>query len=323
MARGDGGSSRHVGNAAAELYRKNEAEFAGKAQKQARIEVGDFVSELAQALRYREVVGQSEGDWLEEPERAYTDGQAFGTEINGAAHKKLQIALVLDASRSMWKNRIMESASAAWQAMDAMLRQAQQELPEGTLTYAPFIFHEYAFKVPRAFMKYVSYVGGVKSGTRKNQYGQFNAPEDARDILFIPSMVPGEAVIEAINDGEIDGSKVNAEWHKKHKLSGHDTNLSPLLRRIQEWEAGNDANAVRLDLVITDGVFENERDVESATNVQAERNGNLSTVLLNFLKPAEWGQYHLPNRCCQYAGTNENLTPQLRTILEEVVARML
>ncbi len=93
-----------------------------------------------------------------------------------------------------------------------------------------------------------------------------------------------------------------------------------MFRAIQQWEqAHGDPNAVRLDLVLTDGVLEEADDVAEATAIQEERNGRLRTVLLNFLPLDQWSDYQLPDRCAQFPVNADNLDSSIRTIVQESI----
>lgn len=274
-------------------------------EQDSNIEVGDFLSDLATAVKFRMKLGQSQGDWIEEPERAFTDGLVFATEIATTADVKLQISLCLDASTSMWMNRLMKSAGPAFLAFDRIIRKAAQDLPQGSISYAPFIFHEKAYKIPASYLN--SYVGRSvnKDGEDRN-----------RDVW--PTYVNREAFQKALDVGELPEGTDRFEM----KMSGTDTLIAPLFRELQTWEQGNDSNSVRIDIVLTDGVLENAADVAEATKIQEDRNGRLHTVLLNFLSLDQWSEFHVPDRCSQYAVTPESLDSSIRQILNDAISEM-
>jgi hypothetical protein len=273
-------------------------------EQESNIEVGDFLSELAAAIRFRMKLGQSQGDWIEEPERMFSDGLIFATEEAVASEVKLQITLSLDTSTSMWMNKIMKHAGPAVLAFDRIIRKAMQDLPQGSVTYQPFIFHGTAHPVPAAYLN--SYVGKAV----------WASGQDADQTIW-PNYPRQEQLRAAKEAGEApEGAGVH-----DYKLSGEDTRIAPLFKVIQDWEQiHGDPNAVRLDIVITDGVLEEDGDVEIATGVQEERNGKLRTVLLNFLPLDQWSNYQLPDRCAQFAVDAENLDRSVRDILSEAVA---
>lgn len=106
----------------------------------ANLDAGDFISELATVMTTQYRSGLREGDYLEDVERYTTDGCVFGEESRRAGAVKLRVAVALDRSRSMYANGIMGTAGRALIALDKTVRQAQQELPEGSLAYQPFVF---------------------------------------------------------------------------------------------------------------------------------------------------------------------------------------
>lgn len=273
-------------------------------EQDSNIEVGDFLSDLQTAIKFRMRAGLAQGDWIEEPERFLTDGLVFGQEIASAGDVKLQITLSLDASTSMWMNKIMKHAGPAVLAFDRVIRKAIQDLPIGSVTYQPFIFHQTAHKIPAAYLN--GYVGRA----------EWKSGEEASDAIW-PNYPRQNQVDAAKEAGEIPAT---AQAHD-FKLSGENTLIAPLFKAIQEWEQKDgDVNAVRLDIVLTDGVLEEEGDVEEATKIQEERNGRLRTVMLNFLKLDQWSNYQLPDRCAQFAVDADNLDSSIRTILQESVA---
>ena len=102
---------------------------------------------------------------------------------------------------------------------------------------------------------------------------------------------------------------------------GEDTWYSALLSRIEKWETKNsEPGAVRLDLVITDGVFEHAKDLTECNRIQERRDGSLQTVFLNFLSMDEWSDTKLPRHCVQYLANVDNIAGLSRTVLHEFVS---
>lgn len=272
-------------------------------EQDSNIEVGDFLSELATAIKFRMKMGQSQGDWIEEPERFLTDGLIFATEQAVASEVKLQVTVSIDGSTSMWMNKIMKHAGPALIAIDRIIRKAIQDLPVGSVHYAPFVFHENAHKLPAAYLN--AYVG------RANW-----ASGEEADRTVWPNHPRQEQVDAAKAAGEVNGDSDGY-----FMLSGSETFIAPLFKKIQEWEQKEgDPSAVRLDIVLTDGVLESEADVAEATKIQEERNGKLRTVLLNFLPLDQWSNYQLPDRCSQFAVDADNVDTSIRQILNDAVA---
>lgn len=278
---------------------RDEAE--DESEQYSNIEVGDFLSELATAVRFRMKSGLSYGDWIEEPERSLTDGLIFGREEAVAADVKLQVTLSLDASTSMWVNDLMRHAGPTFLAIDRVIRKAMVDLPEGTVLYAPFVFHQNAYQIPASFLN--NYVGRIDS-------------KEERAVW--PNTPTQEDIAAAIASGELSITTTREDW--RSKLSGTETFIAPLFKAIADWEQKKgDPNALRLDIVITDGVLESVLDVEEATAVQEQRNGRLQTVLLNFLPLDQWDAYQLPDRCAQFPVTADSISTSIRSILQEAI----
>lgn len=247
------------------------------------LEVGDFLAELSTAMRYRERGGLESGDFLDDVDRLFTDGRAFGEEIAWPSGTHLQVAVAIDCSYSMWANGIMSVAGPAAMQLHQYLSAAVAELPEGALTYAPFVW-----------------ALDHSDGRKKSEHGR-TAYQVSGDFL------------RSLEGARLDGNMVMLT------TAGHDTYIAPLFRKIQTWERDHDPNAYRIDLVITDGVLEHRDDVIEATKVQEERDGRLSTVMLNFLPRREWSDYALPDRCFQREVNARNLATVLREALSEAV----
>jgi hypothetical protein len=276
-----------------------------ESEQESNIAVGDFISELATAIKFRMKLGLSQGDWIEEPERYFTDGLVFATEEATASNVKLQITVSMDASTSMWANNLMRFAGPTFIALDRIIRKAVADLPEGSVHYAPFIFHGKALKLPAAFLN--NYVGRVDWKSR----------EDKAHESPWPNFPAWDSWTRARELGQVPAESRYTDW----PLSGKDTRLAPLFQAIKDWEEKEgDTSAVRLDIVITDGVLENDEDVKEATRIQEDRNGKLRTVFLNFLPLKEWSESQLPERCSQFAVTKDDLDQSIRTILNDAVA---
>lgn len=266
------------------------------------VEVGEFIADLASAVRFRMKIGQSQGDWVEEPERLFTDGKVFGSEEAVAAKVNLQLTVSLDASSSMWANRIMKHAGPTLMEIDKVVRKAVSDLP-GSVTYAPFAFHNVGYLLPAAFLP--SYCGGAsyKNGKPYKACLMPNSPSNAQ---LLAAKLAGE---------------LPSPW--QHRLHGNETKLAPLFQAIKEWEdrqAGTPT--ARLDIVLTDGAFDDQEDLDEAAEVQLSR-GDVRTVMLNFMPPEEWFNAKLPGRCSQHGVTVENVGPQIRAVLTEAIADLL
>lgn len=301
--------------------------------KPANIMVGDFVSELYTAIRYRERLGLREGDWVEDPERAYTDGGVFGQEERSANDIRLQIALALDTSSSMWVFGIMKWAGPAFQAMHKMLRQSQQDFPEGCITYQPFVFHSRAGPVPDWTIPKFGFNlidGGTDLKGFKKKYTsppQYNTPH-LRKVRGSSEMVPmNPEVVDEYKKMYAEREKTGIDY--VGFLTANDTKAEPLFKSLQQWEEKHgDPQAVCVDLVLTDGSFskankDQREDIERANRTIAQRREGrrVITVFLNFLPPEQWEKdFVLPNNCYMFHVTQDNLTNRIRDILAEAIA---
>jgi hypothetical protein len=359
MAHGDRRGKGKLGDSASEAFYRATAVEADLSQQSANIVVGEFLSELAAAIRFRMKIGQTQGDWIEEPERLYTDGGVFATEEAVASEVKLQITVTLDASTSMWNNGIMKFAGPTFAALDQIIRASMRDLPEGSVHYAPFVFHEKAFKIPASLIPtYTARVDwglteqGKKRKERMEAQGKIYEPlaSDKRQqnqYNVIPQFPPDHLWNEAVRFGEVPAGAVSRYWKKdapfrvhrtdkdgkdklviQHKdmwvsdyaMSGIETFVAPLFEAIQKWEQEEgDISATRLDIVITDGVFQDAQDVARASRIQEDRNGRLKTVLLNFVPSKDWENVQLPERCSQFQVTPRNLDNSIRTILTDAI----
>lgn len=314
MAQGDkagaGGSSQATSQAFDQASKSNEIQ----AVRTTNIMVGDFVSELMQAMKFRMKVGQTQGDWVEEPERLFSDGGIFATEERIASKVKLQLTLSLDASTSMWMNKIMGYAGPTFIQMDRVIREAAMEVPEGCITYAPFIFHEKAMQIPASFLS--MYSGGLDYTGVKLRRGQ-NTPK-----TVWPRSPRKDEFEAAMRLGQIPQNAM----YRDYEMSGTETNISELFKAIQQWEnVHGDPSALRLDIILTDGVFDNRKDVEMASRFQEFRRNSCrtKTIMLNFLERKEWGDFAVPEHSLMYPVTPDNLDSSIRGLLSEAVAELM
>lgn len=318
MGASDRGGSKKVGGKKAHeavVEARQNAEL--ESDWQSNLQINDFLSDLALSLRYKDRIGVDQGDWIEEPARAYSDGNIFGEEVRTISEGKLQITVTLDGSNSMWNQGMMEFAGPTFQALDEMIRKAQAAMPEGVISYAPFLFHETAYRLPEAFRKYFQVTKDTYKYKGETLSRKFKCPDVASLSAFEEAVAAGD-----LPPMPVLGSYESGRYLRKYKLSGEDTLVAPLFKAISEWEADNDHNATRLDIIITDGMFENKYDVEEASHIQEQRNGKLSTVLLNFLPVHSWHKALLPERCIQYPVTIKNLNNSIRSIIEETISGM-
>jgi hypothetical protein len=323
-------------------------EIATKQQQTATIEIGDFLGEMATAFAYREKTGLSEGEWLADPERAFTDGHCFGAEYRSPSQQKLQITLSLDGSQSMWNvqgynDPLMTTVGPIFTRMDKLIRMAVRDLPEGAVSYMPFVFNSSSVPLPEKWVeRFQSPLihKKTKSGeVHKGMSGRFMwtlafPSKDEFEAMRASGEIP-ETLYRCVIDHGNSERKTRETWKKltfreiespttntTYLFRAEETLLTPLFRAIQHWERNNDPDAVRLDIILTDGSVE-PLDIQQASNVQEERGGRVRTVMLNFMPRRLWSKETMPRRCVQYEVNYRNLTNSIRTAIEEALGDLL
>lgn len=146
----------------------------------------------------------------------------------------------------------------------------------------------------------------LPSGSLKVNLWKWAAREDGRTVINCVDRQGNDPLGAA----KMLPGKGKWDW------TGEDTWIHPLLSRLDEWEnEEGDPGAYRLDLIISDGVLEHKMDASRGDVIQDRRDGNLQSVILNFLPMSEWANYRVPNKCVQYPVTLETLGSMLRSVL--------
>lgn len=253
-----------------------------------RLMAGFIHSEIATAVSWKETYGHQEGDWLDDPVAALTGQGGFGEEVSKSTGIKLQIHLCLDCSNSMVHNRVDQVSVEVMRTMYLALDQASKQLPTGSLTV-----HMWKWALD-------------EDGKRVDQVTKGDHWTDLTE--------PG-TLAEGVNGKDPRGytrylPSASYQW------TGEDTWIHPLLEALDAWETVNgDPGAYRLDIIISDGILEHPTDARKGDVIQDRRDGNLQSIVLNFLPMEDWGDYRVPNRCVQYPATAENLMGLMRAIL--------
>lgn len=138
--RGKGVVEKHLWPRGYEWGNAQEASTVRQLGRRANIDTGDFVAELSTVMRTRHRYGLAEGEFIEDVERVFTDGQVFGEEERRPTDVQLQITVSMDRSKSTFANGVARIGGRAFIALDKTVRQAALDLPEGCLTYQPFTF---------------------------------------------------------------------------------------------------------------------------------------------------------------------------------------
>jgi len=260
---------------------------------------GLFRSEIDQAFTHRDRVGY-DGDWIEDVVDTYIDGSGFGYEQKQAVGVKIQITVSLDLSNSMYYNKIATPAAEAFRDIALTMRQLKFEHP-GDLFVEAF-----------TFAGNNTWDEDDTAGRIVRKIGLMDRPDEYFGNLrnLRPSQIsPGEY-----------------SWNDplKSMFNGEDTWIKYLFSKIEKWEVEHsDPGAVRIDLIITDAVLEHPYDIKEADVIQETRDGNLQSVMLNFLPEEDWLGSTLPKRCYQLKVDADNITGILRNVISEFIAVQL
>lgn len=292
-----------------------EATFALLTQKleeqKSNTEVGDFLSELTAVMRTRTATGLLEGDWIEDPERIYSDHGVFGEEVRTASDFRFQISVCVDVSRSTYYNGAAVKIANAFVALDKTIRKAVLELPEGQLSYNVFAFNRDTYLLGPAQVARLD-IRASNGGNNLVRWGTY----------WFQPIIDGKPGLKATGltyDQMLRKRDLYPCSKEGYEHNWHDTKLAPLFGAIEAWEnQEGDHRAYRLDIILSDGELNDPKDIAEANRIQERRNGRLTTFMLNFLPKKEWGQYHLPERCYQYEAS-VNLGQQLRQIITDAL----
>jgi len=273
-----------------ERQRRND-ESRESLKDEARLTSGYIHSEIAQAIRYKEVYGMQQGDWLDDPVAAVTGQGGFGEEVRYSTGIRLEVNMALDCSNSMYYNNLNGVAVNTFRDMYLALNLAASQLPDDSLTVNAWLWAK---------------------------------DDDGKRAYNISTDWSGDRRDSATEFGKLEGAEGLPDATMSFGWSGEDTWLYPLLEKIEDWEQKHgDPGAFRLDIVISDGVLEHPTDARKCDEIQERRNGNLQSVMLNFLPMEDWGDYRVPNRFVQYEATVDNIGALMRSILGDWVVGVM
>jgi len=271
-------------------------------QKGTALIAGAIRSDFDTAFSMEETQGQLEGDWLDDPVAGVTSGYGFGEEVRRPSGIQLQVTVSLDMSNSMYYNNVHEAAGIAYRDIYLALEQIKSEHPDD-LHICSFIFAKDGYEDKDR--------GRVAQNLTIGWDWGFNA--DGKYVKILNTIKSSESDLGAVESFRDGGSS--------YHFSGEDTWFYPLFEEIEKWENEHSVSgAVRLDIVITDAVIEHPSDIRRSDAIQARRDGNLQTVMLNLLPEDEWVNSDLPLNCVQYAITPESIAGVLRNLLTEFVS---
>lgn len=247
---------------------------------------GAIRSDFHTALTYQERHDLDEGDWIDDVVDTFYTGHGFGEETRQKSGIKIQITVSLDLSNSLRANDIADEAMFAFRDIGIALLKMREENPNDL------------------FIGFFTFADG-EDGKLARQFGvRWN----------------GEVPVKEDDLGPFDDMR-RAYYDANGLFTGEDTWITPLFEQIEKWEnKSSDSGAVRLDIVITDAVLEHPTDIREASVVQERRDGNLQTILLNFMPQNQWLASTLPRRCVQYPANKDNIAGMLRTVLQDFLA---
>jgi hypothetical protein len=253
---------------------------------------GALQADFHQAFSLDEIYAQREGDWLDDPIEGVRTGYGFGEEIRRPSGIKLQITVSLDQSNSMRHNRVHLAAAKSFRDIYLALEQLQDEHPNDMFISA-FTFSN-------------------------DGWGSSDRGRRAHNLT-----VTGWSEKKIIRSTETSLGAVNSyrDTDMYNHFAGEDTWFYTLFEAIEEWENGyGDPGAIKLDIILTDAVIEHPSDIRRSDKIQERRNGNLQTIMLNFMHESEWVNSDLPLHCVQYAASPVNIGGMLRNLLTEFVS---
>lgn len=282
----------------AEQLRVEHEEY-NKALPDIQFTAGMLSSELNQVFISNDVVGDY-GDWFEDAVDVYISGEGWGREDNKATGIKLQITLSLDLSNSMYYNGVHKECARTFRDLGLTLKAMQASYPEDL--YIGF----FQFSLDNAEGRGKRAYNLAWDGVHGRSVWRDDTPRRELEDKYEQFYPLRETSIE--------------KWWKNGIFDGTDTWFYPLFQEIETWEKANsDPGCVRLDIILTDAVIEHTTDVRKSDIIQERRNGELQTVLLNFLPEDQWVNSTLPKRCYQMAVNVDTVAGILRNVVSEFV----
>jgi hypothetical protein len=251
--------------------------------------LGALQSETSEVFRRRERDNLDTGDLLDDPVSSRLRSGGWADEYNQRAGFKLQISVSLDVSNSNWYNKVAEPAIRAFQELVLTVRNLHEEHPNDVV-YSAWLF-------------------------AKNRDGK--GVERLHDYTKEWDYSNGQhkQVLKPIEDPLKETFRLFKAHERIPHWAGEDSWLSPLLRELHYWEDNEvGAGFVKLDIILSDGVFERKVDIQEADNIQTQR-GQCHTVVLNFIDEDEWYAGRMPFQTVQYPVTKDNISGLLRLVL--------
>jgi len=254
---------------------------------------GTIHSDLATTAFVPKDVVSDYGDSIEDVVDAYHGRGGFLDIEQRATETKLQITVSLDLSNSMYYNNVHQAAAEAFMMIGMSLDLIKNEYPDDIyVSYFTFSANHWS-----GHGKGVERIVGA--GITKSLFGEF--------AFVNPSAI-----------------RSWSSYSGQGIFNGEDTYVAPLLQEIESWEKrDSEPGAVKLDIVITDAVFEHPRDIRESDVIQERRDGRLQTVFLNFMDEKNWLGSTLPKRCTMAKVGKDNLAGILRNLVSEFLGASL
>lgn len=249
--------------------------------------LGSLQSETSEVFRRSERYELDTGDYLEDPVSSRLRSGGWIEDTHKRAGFRLQLSISLDVSNSNWYNGVAPHAIRAFQEIVLAARALKEEQPE-SVVYSAWLFSKN--RDGKGTEQLVDY---------KNQY-DWNT---------------GRNVKVEIEDPLKETVKLFGAGKSEPSYAGEDSYIYPLFQAIKAWEdAEVGPGYVKLDIILSDGVFERKVDITTADEIQAQR-GQCHSVVLNFMPEEEWYEGRLPFQVVQYGVTGDNVNGMLRLVL--------
>lgn len=274
---------------AEEAKARQQAEYDAKQQivNSSLLMLGSIQSEISEVFQRRERYELDQGDYLEDPVSSRLRSGGWTEDGQRKAGFKLQLTIALDVSNSIWYNRIAPAAIRSFQELILAARALKDEHPDDVV-YSARLFSE-----------------------NKDGKGVETLRDWSEDFDY-----DARAYVRKTTDDPLkEGRKLFGQEDYVPSFAGEDSYIYPLLQSIAAWEAGHDGY-VKLDIILSDGVFERKVDISTADDIQARR-GQVHSVILNFIPEDDWYAGRLPYQCVQYPVTTDNVTGILRLVLAQ------